>query len=157
MSIAFFGLFMAVAAIFGLLENPLGTVKLFSQPTAAIVAITLLVINLLVGCVSLINMKDSWRVGVPEDHRTDLIEAGIYRYSRNPYFLSYLIMFAAYTVLLQNLLLLILSGAGFAMIHCMVLKEERHLMMLHGDKYRQYKQKVPRYIIPTGIVSFRLR
>ena len=34
-------------------------------------------------------------------------------------------MFAAYTVLLQNIILLVLSIAGFAMIYAMVLKEEK--------------------------------
>jgi protein-S-isoprenylcysteine O-methyltransferase Ste14 len=56
-------------------------------------------------------------------------------------------MFAAYTVLLQNMILLLLSLVGFAMIHSMVLKEEKHLTVLHGDTYRQYQKRVPRYIV----------
>jgi hypothetical protein len=74
-------------------------------------------------------------------------EKGIYRFSRNPYFLSYLIMFVAYTVLLRSIILLILSLVGFAVIHAMVLKEERHLTSLHGDTYRTYRKRVPRYLI----------
>ena len=92
-------------------------------------------------------LKDSWRVGVLENQQTELIEDGIYRFSRNPYFLSYLIMFAAYTILLRNIILLVLSFVGFALIHAMVLKEEKYLAALHGEKYRQYQKKVPRYII----------
>jgi len=111
------------------------------------IALTLLVINLFVGVASLIGLRDSWRVGVMEDQQTDLIKGGIYSFSRNPYFLSYLIMFVAYTVLLQNIILLILSLVGFAMIHLMVLKEEKHLTASHGEKYRQYQKRVPRYII----------
>jgi protein-S-isoprenylcysteine O-methyltransferase Ste14 len=38
-------------------------------------------------------------------------------------------------------------SVGFAMIHFMVLKEEKHLTALHGEKYRQYQKKVPRYFI----------
>lgn len=42
------------------------------------------------GCIvfifSVITMKDSWRAGVSESERTDLITNGIYRYSRNPRF-----------------------------------------------------------------------
>lgn len=33
------------------------------------------------------------------------------------------------------------------MIHAMILKEEKHLTTLHGEKYREYRKRVPRYII----------
>ena len=111
------------------------------------IALALIVTNLLVGIASLIGLRDSWRVGVMEHQQTDLIEKGIYSFSRNPYFLSYLIMFVAYTVLLQNIILLVLSLVGSVMIYLMVLKEERHLTALHGEKYLQYQERVPRYII----------
>ncbi|MCJ7683226.1 MAG: isoprenylcysteine carboxylmethyltransferase family protein [Desulfobacteraceae bacterium] len=147
LSIGFFGLFTILSVFLGLFNAPLGTVNLVAGSTALITVLALLAVNLLVGAASLTGLRDSWRVGVLEDQQTDLIEGGIYRFSRNPYFLSYLIMFAAYTVLLQNIILLVLSIAGFAMIHAMVLKEEKYLTALHGDKYRQYQERVPRYII----------
>ena len=147
MSVVFFALFIIISILLGLFDAPFGTFNLLTRTTALAVALTLLVTNLLVGAASLIGLKDSWRVGVLEDQQTDLIEGGIYSFSRNPYFLSYLIMFVAYTVLLQNIILLILSLVGFAMIHLMVLKEEKHLTALHGEKYRQYQKRVPRYII----------
>jgi protein-S-isoprenylcysteine O-methyltransferase Ste14 len=75
------------------------------------------------------------------------VESGIYRYSRNPYFLAYLLMFAAYTVLLQSALLLGLSAIGFILVHSMVLREEKHLAKLHPQAYREYCQRVPRYLI----------
>ena len=147
LSIGFFGLFIVGSFLLGLFNAPFGTVNLVARTTAVAAALALLAMNLLVGSASLIALRDSWRVGVLEDQQTDLIEGGIYRLSRNPYFLSYLIMFAAYTVLLQNIILLVLSVVGFAMIHAMVLREEKHLTALHGDKYRQYRERVPRYII----------
>lgn len=147
LSIGFFALFIIFSFLLGLFDAPFGTVALATRSTALDVALALLVMNLCVGAASLIGMGDSWRVGVPEDQQTDLIERGIYRFSRNPYFVSYLIMFAAYTILLQNIILLVLSLVGFAMIHAMVLKEEKHLKTLHGENYRQYRKRVSRYII----------
>lgn len=147
LSAAFIGLFIVFSALLGLFDDPLGAVELVTQSTALIVALVLLSVNLMIGAASLMGLRDSWRVGVREDQRTDLIEGGIYRFTRNPYFLSYLIMFAAYTALLQSVILLVLSLVGFALIHAMILKEERHLSALHGEKYRQYRERVPRYLI----------
>jgi protein-S-isoprenylcysteine O-methyltransferase Ste14 len=147
LSIGFFGLFIFISVLLGLFDTPFGTINLATRTTAIVIALALLAVNLLVGWASMIGLRDSWRVGILEDQQTDLIEGGIYRFSRNPYFLSYLIMFAAYTVLLQNVILLLLSLVGFAMIRSMILKEETHLTVLHGDTYRQYQKRVPRYIV----------
>jgi protein-S-isoprenylcysteine O-methyltransferase Ste14 len=147
MSVVFFALFIIISLLLGSLDAPFGTLNLLTKSSVLTIALTLLAMNLLVGVASLIGLKDSWRLGVLEDQKTDLIEGGIYRFSRNPYFVSYLIMFAAYTILLQNIILFILSLVGFAMIHLMVLKEEKYLTALHGEKYRQYQKRVPRYII----------
>ena len=95
----------------------------------------------------MIHLKDSWRVGVLEEQKTELITTGIYRFTRNPYFVSYLLTLVAYTVLLQNVILLGLSIVGFGCVHRMVMKEEAYLYSVHGDAYLQYKMKVPRYII----------
>lgn len=147
LSIVFFSIFIALSVLLGFFSTPPGMVHIVAKSTALTIALTLLAMNLLVGAASLAGLKDSWRVGVLEDQKTELVEGGIYRFSRNPYFLSYLIMFIAYTVLLQNIILLVLSVVGFAMVHAMVLKEEKHLAAQHGEKYRQYQKRVPRYII----------
>ena len=146
-SISVFALFIGLSVLLGLFDDPVGTVNLVPRSVSLAVALALLVVSLLVGTASLIGLRDSWRVGVLEDQRTDLVETGMYRFSRNPYFLSYLIMFAAYTALLQNVILLVLSIVGFFMIHTMILKEEEHLFALHGETYRQYQKRVPRYTV----------
>jgi protein-S-isoprenylcysteine O-methyltransferase Ste14 len=106
-----------------------------------------LIKNIIISVISLIDMKDSWRVGILEDQKTALISPGIYRYTRNPYFVSYILMFTAYTVLLQNIVLLGLSFIGIVFIHKMILKEEAYLHKVHGEVYIQYKKKVSRYIL----------
>lgn len=147
LSVGFFVLLILCSILLSLFEAPFGTVDLMARNTALVITLALLAVNLLIGVASLVGLGDSWRVGVLEDQKTDLVERGIYRFSRNPYFLSYLIMFAAYTILLQSVILIILSLVGFAMIHLMVLKEEKHLTALHGEMYRQYKERVPRYLL----------
>jgi protein-S-isoprenylcysteine O-methyltransferase Ste14 len=114
---------------------------------ALFIALLLMLANLAVGLASLRDLGDSWRVGVIEEQQTQLIESGIYRFTRNPYFVAYLLMFAAYTVLLQSLILLVLSFIGFGMVHAMILKEEKYLAKTHGEAYQQYRQRVPRYFL----------
>lgn len=145
-SISFFAFFIVTSLVLGFIQHPSGKVQVISETTAVIVGMVLLILNLAISAASLLNLKDSWRVGVLEDQKTELVTAGIYRYTRNPYFVSYFLMFAAYTVLLQNVLLLVLSTIGFVLVHKMILKEEKYLYSVHGDAYVQYKSKVSRYM-----------
>jgi protein-S-isoprenylcysteine O-methyltransferase Ste14 len=146
-SMFFIIFFILLAVLLSRFETPAGTVQVISTGAAAITALVLICMNLVIVAVSLVNMKDSWRMGVLENQKTPLIVDGIYRYSRNPFFLSFLIMFAAYTILLQNIILLGLSLVGFFLIHWMIIKEEKYLESVHGEDYLQYKTKVPRYLI----------
>jgi len=147
LSIVFFSLFITVSVLMALFGAPSGARGGIGNTVATALAIFLIAVNLLLGAASLIGLKDSWRVGVIERQQTALIENGIYRFSRNPYFVSYLIMFAGYTLLLRSIILFALLLVSFASIHAMVLKEEKHLESLHGTRYRRYKGRVPRYLI----------
>jgi protein-S-isoprenylcysteine O-methyltransferase Ste14 len=146
-AIAFFALFIALALLFALSGHPPGDFRLVPMELAVGLCLLLLALNMVFGLASLRDLGESWRVGILEDQATQLVEDGIYRFSRNPYFVSYLLMFAAYTILLQNLILLALSFIGFGLIHAMILKEEAYLEGLHGQAYRDYRSRVPRYLL----------
>ncbi len=146
-SIVFFVLFIMLSLVISYFELGFGKLHILSENASLSLALGILILNLVLSLLSLIHLRDSWRVGVIENQKTDLITSGIYGFTRNPYFLTYFLMFGAYTVLLQNLLLLVLSVIGFILVHRMILKEEKYLLSLHGDKYLQYKSKVPRYFI----------
>jgi len=92
-------------------------------------------------------MRDSWRVGIKEDDKTELINIGIFKITRNPYFLSYIVLFLAYILLVANILIIISSLIAILSIHRMIMKEEKYLEALHGEKYLDYKKSVPRYFI----------
>jgi protein-S-isoprenylcysteine O-methyltransferase Ste14 len=147
LAIGFFVIFIALSLLLAQTGSSWGRFALLSAPAALALGLFLLGLTLLVAAASLQGLGDSWRVGVIEEQQTALVESGIYRYSRNPYFLAYLLMFAAYTVLLQSALLLGLSAIGFILVHAMVLREEKHLAKLHPQAYREYCQRVPRYLI----------
>ena len=146
-SICLFITFIILAFGISFFQLSFGKVIILSDHLTLYLGLTLLLLNILVSGASLLHLKDSWRVGVLEDQKTTLISNGIYKFTRNPYFVSYLLMFAAYTILLQNLILLGLSVILFFAIHKMIIKEEEYLYSKHGDSYTHYKAKVPRYII----------
>ena len=146
-AIAFFAGFIALSFWLAVSGQPWGYLPVLTDGAAMWLSLPLLALNLWVGLASLRDLGDSWRVGVLEQQQTALVHKGIYRYSRNPYFLSYLLMFAGYTVLLQNALLLALSLPAFVLIHRMIRREERHLLGLHGEDFRRYCQRTPRYLL----------
>jgi len=147
LAIGFFVIFIALSLLLAQAGSEWENFALLSNSAALYLGLLLLGVNLLVAAASLHGLGDSWRVGVIEEQQTALVATGIYRYSRNPYFLAYLLMFLAYTVLLQSALLLGLSAIGFMLIHAMVRREEQYLARLHPQGYHEYCQRVPRYLI----------
>ncbi|MCW8982787.1 MAG: isoprenylcysteine carboxylmethyltransferase family protein [Gammaproteobacteria bacterium] len=145
-SVLFFALFIVVAFAISLFEQPFGKIQLLDDLNATVLGCALLTLNLVISAASLINMRESWRVGVLEEQKTQLVTSGIYRFTRNPYFVSYFLMFAAYTLLTQNLILMMLTSIGILLTHIMIIKEERYLYGVHGKAYIEYKGEVPRYL-----------
>lgn len=145
-STAFFVLFISLSSILAGWDVSVGRIPLMNPTATFLLSLMLLILSLLISAFSLSHLKDSWRVGVIDEQETKLITSGIYRFTRNPYFVSYLLMFMGYSILLQNVLLIILSVIGFGLVHWMVRKEERYLLSIHGDMYRQYQQSTRRYL-----------
>jgi protein-S-isoprenylcysteine O-methyltransferase Ste14 len=92
-----------------------------------------------------IGLGSSFRVGCPEGE-TALRTRGIYQWSRNPmYFGVYMTCLAAALYTLNPLVLVI--GAGvIAVHHRIVLAEEECLRKMLGQEYKEYCQRVRRYL-----------
>lgn len=96
--------------------------------------------------VSVLCMKDSWRAGIPDKDRTKLVTTGIYRYSRNPAFLGFDLMYVGLLLMYFNLSMLVVSAFAIIMLHLQILQEERYLTENYGDSYREYRKHVFRYL-----------
>lgn len=99
--------------------------------------------NQLIGCcvgilgdtiflLSVLCMKDSWRAGIPDKDKTELVITGIYRFSRNPAFLGFDLMYVGVLLLYGNLLTLGFSVFAIVMLHLQILQEERYLVNTFG-------------------------
>ena len=95
---------------------------------------------------SVLFMKDSWRAGIPDQDKTELITTGIYRFSRNPAFLGFDLMYIGVLLMYGNLLTLGFSVFAIVMLHLQILQEEQYLASAFGAPYQRYKDQVFRYL-----------
>ena len=112
----------------------------------AFVGLALFAISIIMGWLFAAQMKGSWRVGVNDDQKTELIQNGIYRYVRNPYFITYFIIFFSLFLVRPSIVMIVLIIINIVIFHRMVIKEETHLLKIHGAQYEQYKKETGRYV-----------
>ena len=96
--------------------------------------------------VSVTTMKDSWRAGIAENDKTEIITNGIYSISRNPAFLAFDCVYVGLLLMFFNWVLLIFSAFAITMLHLQILQEEQFLSKVFGAEYSSYKSKVCRYL-----------
>ncbi len=95
---------------------------------------------------SVLTMRDSWRAGIPDRDKTELITSGIYAYSRNPAFLGFDLMYIGTFLLLGNWLTGLCSAFAILTLHLQILQEERFLEAAFGEPYRRYRTQTARYL-----------
>lgn len=100
----------------------------------------------LVFLASVICMKDSWRAGIPESDKTKLVTGGIYKYSRNPAFFGFDLMYIGVLLMYFNPVNIIFSLFPIVMLHLQILQEEKYMEATFGQKYVDYKKKTFRYL-----------
>ena len=120
-------------------------IDLTIYPILNILGLLLVSIGFVIGLLALKAMRNSWRVGIKYDQKTELISSGIYRLSRNPYFLSYNLLILGYLFIFPSIILFALYLALVITFHFMILQEEDYLESMHGENYITYKKKVKRY------------
>ncbi len=114
-----------------------------------IIGVLLGVAGVLIFLISSIEMKDSWRAGVPDvpqNDKTELITGGIYSLSRNPAFLGFDLVYISILFMFFNWLLFIITVLGVLMLHIQIVNvEEDYLTSTFGEEYIQYRKRVCRY------------
>lgn len=101
----------------------------------------------LIFMIALVTMRDSWRAGISEKDKTELVTTGIYCISRNPAFLGFDLMYLGLLIAFFNYLHLLFVLYGVVMLHLQILQEEKFLAATFRDTYTEYKRKTGRYFI----------
>ena len=100
----------------------------------------------LIFLISVLCMKDSWRAGIPDRDRTELVTDGIYAFSRNPAFLGFDLQYIGVLLIFCNLLIGAFTVFAVTMLHLQILQEERYLTAAFGAEYSKYRNQVLRYL-----------
>lgn len=119
-------------------------VKSFIMTELRNIGIVLGVIAVLFFALATITMKTSWRVGIPEE-KTTLITNGIYKWSRNPAFVGFDLLYASICLMFFNIPLVLVSGWTAIMLHLQILQEEEHMHKMFGSAYDEYRKHTLRY------------
>jgi protein-S-isoprenylcysteine O-methyltransferase Ste14 len=99
-----------------------------------------------------LDLGASWRVGMDESSRPGLVTTGLYRFSRNPIYLSLFVSLIGLIVLLPTWLTIGVALASVAGIHNQVREEERFLYRTYGDEFVAYARRVGRFVPGLGTI-----
>lgn len=108
--------------------------------------ILLIGIGTVVFITAMLTMRDSWRAGIPQGEKLQIITKGIYRFSRNPAFLGFDLTYIGATIAFGNVVLLLFSIVAIVMMHLQIIEEERYMETTFGGEYLTYKNRVGRYL-----------
>ncbi len=88
------------------------------------------------------------RADTPPDFRPvkAVVTEGPYRYTRNPMYISFSLIYAGVGVAFESLVALLLLFAAIVLIDRMIIpREEKYLEQRFGEEYLRYKSKVRRW------------
>lgn len=84
-------------------------------------------------------------IGLPTG-KHELRTGGIYKYSRNPMYASFIFLNTATFLFIPSILLLVIMLYGMVVHHFIILGEEKFLEGEFGNQYQDYKASVARYL-----------
>lgn len=121
-------------------------INLFKDTIFKYIGIASLILSLLWILIAQFQMKNSWRIGIDEDQKTELITIGLFKYSRNPIFLGILVSLTGLFFTLPTLISLSFFVISYILIQIQIRLEEEFLLKQHDKTYLHYKAKVRRFL-----------
>lgn len=96
-------------------------------------------------------MGASWRIGVDESERTELVTGGVFALCRNPIYTMMICAWLGFALLVPTWLSLASIPLGIVAFEVQVrLVEEPHLLRAHGEPYRAWASRVGRFVPGLG-------
>jgi protein-S-isoprenylcysteine O-methyltransferase Ste14 len=145
---------LAAPPFFFIIPLLIGVVLEYLIPTKIFSTLASIIIGLLFSWASLpyfiLSLKSFFKAKTTFDARnstTSLVTTGIYKISRNPAYLSLVLLYIGISFLINSIWILILVVPAFYSIQKFCIeREEKYLEGKFGDPYRAYKKQVRRWI-----------
>lgn len=141
--------FIVFSSFFGFLEILNKNIPLISSIntlTYRTAGLILVGFTLFFFIVALFQMGKSWRVGIDESTKDQLITSGVFSFSRHPIYLSMDLIFIGYFLTVPNGIFLGAVILGLSGIHLQIKDEEKFLLEHYGSSYSEYCKKTGRYL-----------
>lgn len=110
------------------------------------IGFTIGICGILITFIAQLQMKNSWRLGIDEQEKLELITSGLFSITRNPIYLSLGISFIGFFLIAPNIgsiIFLILMFYGIAQ---KVNDEQEFLAGKFGEEYEKYRSNVNKWI-----------
>ncbi|MBX3008072.1 MAG: isoprenylcysteine carboxylmethyltransferase family protein [Melioribacteraceae bacterium] len=111
-----------------------------------LIGISIMLLGFVICLTAHFYMRSSWRIGIDVDDQVKLITAGIFKYSRNPFFLGTFFSYLGFFLVLPNILSFTVGVVYFILIQIQVRLEEENLNKSLGGTYENYCSNVKRWI-----------
>ena len=106
----------------------------------------LLIASLVWTVVAQAQMGNSWRIGIDTEQRTELVQTGVFRLSRNPIFVGMIVTLWGLFLMIPNVGTLTTLLVGTILIGIQVRLEEEYLTRIQAHEYMEYRRRVRRWL-----------
>lgn len=119
--------------------------QLLNSSVAKIIGVLLITTGFVILISAFVSFGNSWRIGMDVKTPGRLVTTGIFGFSRNPIYIFLNLWFIGTFLINGTLIFLIFALLAIVHLHYQILREERFLLELYGQPYRDYLARTGRY------------
>jgi protein-S-isoprenylcysteine O-methyltransferase Ste14 len=110
------------------------------------IGVAFLLVSLVWTIIAQAQMGEAWRIGVDTEHRTPLVQTGIFRISRNPIYIGIVATLSGLFLIIPNAFTLLILVVGLVLMGVQIRLEEEHLGKMYSEEYPEYCRRVRRWL-----------
>jgi protein-S-isoprenylcysteine O-methyltransferase Ste14 len=138
--------YVMVFACFNQLHDHFLPVTLLNHSLIKYTGISLMIVSFIWTLTAQMHMKNSWRIGIDNETKTELVTSGLFSVSRNPVFFGMILSLAGLFLVTPDAFTFLFLITGYMLIQIQIRLEEEFLLKEHGQEYLNYKNKVRRLV-----------
>ena len=145
------GMAMAIVSLELVLQDGLDPIDALDVDVLHVIGIVLASLGGLSVFAAQLGMGASWRIGVSDEQRTDLVTGGWFSLVRNPIYAAMIVGWLGFALMVPTWLAfaaVLVIAAGLELQVRAV--EEPYLERTHGDEYASYASRVGRFVPGVG-------